>query len=265
VAHVFQMMAGTSKSSPISFKGLQSARSPDSIFDLPFEREPLDAIEIFDRIDATGRMCTCPVCRSTNLSTLSEIAETPDSEDEDGYVVPDVQVGATGIVMPGRDQLARWFKVPVVPKFRKSKYHLKAANEAKHHGIFTFFSMFSFETVFFTPCPSTMLFALIVSCVAAYRSFSLLKVKAHDEDKGIKLELNVRMHAYKARNSAWDRLYYCGGCGMVHDREGKRSLPWYSMLQLVHYPEREFEAIATPYNTEVIDITSENQPSAKVA
>ena len=33
---------------------------------------------------------------------------------------------------------------------------------------------------------------------------------------------------------------------MVHDRDGKRSLPWYSMLQLVHYPEQEFQSIEFP-------------------
>src|SRR5271169_1839970 len=64
VAHVFQMMAGTTRSSPISFKGLQSARRPDSVFDLQIERNAFDSVEVFETIDATGRMCTCPVCRS---------------------------------------------------------------------------------------------------------------------------------------------------------------------------------------------------------
>lgn len=265
VAHVFQMMAGATKGSPISFKGLQSARSSDSIFDIQFEGNILDATGIFEAADPSGRMCTCPVCRSKSLSTLSEIAQTPDSEDEDGYVIPDVQVGATGIVMPGRDQLARWFKVPVVPKFKQSRFHSKATSEAKHHGVFTFFSVFSFQTVFFTPCPSTILLSFLVAGVAAYRSFSLIKKFAVEEDKGIKLELTVRLHAYKARNSAWERLYYCAGCGMVHDQEGKRSLPWYSMLQLVHYPEQEFEAIATPSDPEVVELETETSRPAKVA
>ena len=259
------MMAGTSKNSPVTFRGLQSARSSDSIFDLEIESSPLDSVEVFAAADSSGRMCTCPVCRSKLLSTLSEIADTPEPEDEDGYVIPDVQVGATGIVMPGRDQLARWFKVPVVPKFSRSKYHHKAETEAKHHGVFTFFSTFSFQTVFFTPCPSTLLAALAFAGVAAYRSFSALKKVAKREDQGIKLEMTVRIHAYKARNSAWERLYYCAGCGMVHDREGKRSLPWYSMLQLVHYPEQEFEAIASVSDPEVVQLGSQIAHSACVA
>lgn len=265
VAHVFQMMAGTTRNSPITFRGLQSARSTDSILDLQFVRNPLDSLEVFEAEDASGRMCTCPVCRSKSLLALSEIAQTPDAEDEDGYVVPDVQIGATGIVMPGRNQLARWFKVPVVPKFSRSKYHQKATIEAKHHGIFTFFSSFSFQTVFFTPCPSTLLIAMAIAGVAAYRTFTLLKKVANKEDQGIKLEMTVRVHAYKARNSAWERLYYCSGCGMVHDREGRRSLPWYSMLQLVHYPEQEFEAIAAPSDTEVVNIESAITQAARVA
>jgi len=262
---VFQMMAGTTKSSPVSFRRLQSGRSSESIFDLSIERVAFDSLEVFTAIDSSGRMCTCPVCRSKSLTTLSEIAETPILDDGEGHVIPDVKIGATGIVMPGRHQLARWFKVPVVPTFTRSKYHGKAEQEAKHHGVFTFFSTFSFQTVFFTPCPSTILIAIGVAAVAAVRSFSLIKKVAVNEDKGIKLELNARVHAYKARNSAWERLYYCGGCGMVHDREGRRSLPWYSMLQLVHYPEQEFEILASTFEPEIVEIESETVLSFRVA
>jgi hypothetical protein len=265
VAHVFQMMAGTARISPLNFKGHQSARASDFIFDSQLEGTSLDGMEVFNKADSSGRMCTCPVCRSKSISTLSEIAQTQVSEDEEGYVVPDIQVGATGIVMPGRDQLARWFKVPVVPKFKKSKYHQKAASEAKQHGTFTFFSTFSFQTVFFTPCPSTLLFALLVAGVASFRSFSTIKKHAVKEDLGINQELTVRVRAYQARNSAWERLYYCAGCGMVHDREGKRSLPWYSMLQLVHYPEREFEVIANPIDIEPIEVEAGVHLAARVA
>lgn len=258
-------MAGTSKSSPITFRGLQAARTSDSIFDLLIggRIDPLETLDVFEPVDASGRMCTCPVCRGSSLLTLAEIAQTPDTADEDGYVVPDVQVGATGIVMPGRHQLARWFKVPIVPKFSRSKYHQKATLEAKHHGIFTFFSTLSFETVFFPLCPVTMFLSVLFAVIAAYRSFSILKKTALREDKEIKLEMTVRMHAYKARNSAWHKLFYCAGCGMVHDREGKRSLPWYSMLQLVHYPEQEFEVIAAPVADAVVEPV-EHRP-AKVA
>jgi hypothetical protein len=52
---------------------------------------------------------------------------------------------------------------------------------------------------------------------------------------------------------------------MVHDQEGKRSLPWYSMLQLVHYPEQEFEAIASPVDCESIEIRTDLPLAAKVA
>ena len=257
-------MAGATKNSPITFRGLQSARTSDSPFEVEEETNPFlglrqegldenvgtfdqfDSTRSFDLADATGRMCTCPVCRNSNLLTLSELGSTPSSEDEDGYVVPDVQIGATGIVMPGRNQLVRWFKTPVVPKMSRSKLHLKAKTEAKHHGFFAFFSTFSFETVFFTPCPSTILLAMATAGAAGYRTYSHLKKAANTEDKAIKLELNVRVHAVSARSVAWEKLFYCTGCGMVHDREGKRSLPWYSMLQLVHYPEQEFEAVATP-------------------
>jgi hypothetical protein len=266
------MMAGATKNSPITFRGLQSARTSDSILDLPGSGNPLDGLKdfesqennllfesqdlskVFEVADSTGRMCTCPVCRSSALITLSELGQTPTSEDEDGYVVPDVQIGATGIVLPGRNQLVRWFKVPVVPRLAKSKLHAKATSEGKHHGIFTFFSSFSFQTVFFTPCPSTVLVALGIACVAGYRSYSTLKKAALHEDGAIKLEMNVRVHAYKSRNTAWEKLFYCSGCGMVHDRDGKRSLPWYSMLQLVHYPEQEFEEIASPISPEVVQL-----------
>ncbi len=261
------MMAGATKNSPITFKGLQSARTSDSIFDLQIARNAHDAVGIFETEDASGRMCSCPVCRSKSLLTLTEIAETPKPEslDEDGYLVPDVQVGATGIVMPDRNQLARWFKVPTVPKFSRSKYHQKAQLEAKHHGIFTFFSTFSFQTVFFTPCPSTILISMATAAFASYRSYSLLKKVATHEDKGIKLEMTVRNQAYKARNTAWEKLYYCSGCGMVHDRDGRRSLPWYSMLQLVHYPEQEFATIAAPMETETLEILGDDSLASKVA
>jgi hypothetical protein len=48
---------------------------------------------------------------------------------------------------------------------------------------------------------------------------------------------------------------------MVHDREGKRSLPWYSMLQLVHYPEQEFLTIEAP----MVEPQTSKQPRAKRA
>lgn len=274
------MMTGATKNSPLTFRGLQSARTSDSPFDLdgignPLEGlkgyeskdsyrlfEPQDTSKVFDVADSTGRMCTCPVCRSSSLITLSELGSTPTTEDEDGYVVPDVKIGATGIVIPGRNQLVRWFKVPVVPKLAKSRLHAKATAEGKHHGLFTFFSMFSFETVFFTPCPSTLVLALLMALGAGYRSYSTLKKAALTEDGAIKLELNVRVHAYKSRNSAWEKLFYCSGCGMVHDREGKRSLPWYSMLQLVHYPEQEFEEIASPTGVSNLDVMA---PAIRVA
>ena len=271
VAHVFQMMAGATKNSPLTFRGLQSARTADSEFDLQgsgsllSDLKEFDAKEssrffdshdisrVFEFSDSSGRMCTCPVCRSDSLITLSELGQTPSGADEDGYVVPDVQIGATGIVMPGRSQLVRWFKVPVVPKLSESKLHAKATKEGKHHGMFTFFSTFSFETVFFTPCPSTILLAMAMAVGAGYRSFTTLKKAARIEDKAIGLELKVRVHAYKARNTAWEKLFYCSGCGMVHDRDGKRSLPWYSMLQLVHYPEQEFAEIASPVIREIVE------------
>ncbi len=268
------MMTGATKNSPITFRGLQSARTSESPLELQdggsaFEglkdfssRESLSIFEsddisgMFDSADAAGRMCTCPVCRSEQLITLSELGSTPSSEDEDGYVVPDVKVGATGIVIPGRAQLVRWFKVPVVPKMSRSKLHEKAKTEGKHHGIFTFLSAFSFQTVFFTPCPSTLLASVLAAGGAGYRTYKSLKKAALTEDQAIGLELTVRVHAYKARNTAWDRLFYCAGCGMVHDREGKKSLPWYSMLQLVHYPEQEFEVIAAPTADKQLEIHS---------
>lgn len=264
------MMTGATKNSPLTFRGLQSARTSDAPFDLDGIGNPLDGLKeytsreplrlfepqestnVFEAEDSAGRMCTCPVCRSESLITLSELGQTPLDADEDGYVVPDVKIGATGIVIPGHSQLVRWFKVPVVPKLAKSRLHAKATQEGKHHGIFTFFSAFSFETVFFTPCPSTLILALLMAIGAGYRSYSTLEKAATKEDGEIKLELNVRVHAYKARNHAWEKLFYCSGCGMVHDREGKRSLPWYSMLQLVHYPEQEFEEIAEPTSNDVV-------------
>jgi hypothetical protein len=257
------MMTGATKNSPITFRGLQSARTSESPLELQegggaFEglkefadRERLSIFDtddisgMFDSSDAAGRMCTCPVCKSEQLITLSELGKTPSFEDEDGYVVPDVKIGATGIVIPGRAQLVRWFKVPVVPKMSKSKLHEKAKVEGKHHSMFTFLSAFSFQTVFFTPCPSTILSSILAAGGAGYRTYKSLKKAALTEDQAIGLELKVRVHAYKARNTAWDRLFYCAGCGMVHDREGKKSLPWYAMLQLVHYPEQEFEVIAS--------------------
>jgi len=210
-------------------------------------------------------MCMCPVCRSSSLLTLSELAHSPEPEDEDGFVTPDVKIGATGIVMPGRAQLARWFKVPVVPQLKPSKLHSKAKKEGKSHGVFTFFSAFSFQSVFFTPCPSTILIAFAAAIFAGYRSFSTVKKVALKEDDGIKLELTVRVHAYKSRTTAWDKLYYCSGCGMVHDREGKRSLPWYSMLQLVHYPEQEFETVATPVEPNDVRPATQQVQTARVA
>lgn len=239
------MMTGPTRISPITFRGLQAARASDFVFDLQIVSESLDTLDIFEPVDLTERMCSCPVCRGKALMALSEIATTPETADEDGYVVPDVQVGATGIVMPGRAQLARWFKVPVLPKFNRSKYHQKAKLEAKHHGMFTFFSGFSFLTVFFPPCPQTLVVAAAASGITSWRSYTVMKKAARKEDSEIKLEMDVRMQAFKARSTAWQKLYYCTGCGMVHDREGKRSLPWYSMLQLVHYPEQEFESRAS--------------------
>lgn len=259
------MMAGVTKNSPIPLRGLDSPLLPESIFDLHIERPRLDRLEIFEVVDPSGRMCSCPICRSSSVVPLSELAQIPESEDEDGYVIPDVQIGATGIVMPGREQLARWFRVPVVPKQYKSRLHAKARIEAKHHSIFTFLSTFSFQTVFFSPCLLTLASAFGVGIIAGYRSYITLEKAANNEDQGIKLEMTVRQHAFQSRTSAWERLYYCAGCGMVHDREGKRSLPWYSMLQLVHYPEQEFQTIATPVEPQIVVPVEAPRKIARVA
>jgi hypothetical protein len=202
--------------------------------------------------DSVGAIRSCPVCSKPKLKTLSQLGllTLPDTDEERLH---DIRIGASGIVLPDEAQLARWFKVPVPPAFIKSKHHAQAGKEGKLHATFTFLSMLSFISVFFTPNLVTISTAALAGLISGFRSWSSVKKLAWEEDKGIALELTVRKQAFRARNAAWEKLYYCSGCGMVHDRQGKRSLPWYSMLQLVHYPEQEFQTIDNPIHVNNVE------------
>ncbi|MDR3689671.1 MAG: hypothetical protein P4L46_09865 [Fimbriimonas sp.] len=201
--------------------------------------------QLYGENPTPGLGLPCPICESTDLVSLSELAAVLTLDPADDRI-PDVRIGRTGIVLPDGVQLARWFRVPIPPKFKRSKFHKKANRDGRQHAIVTFASTFSFETVFFTPNLITVLIAVAAGIGAGWRSWSLIKRSALEEDCAIASELNVRKHAYRSRCAAWKRLYYCSDCGMVHDHAGKRSLPWYSMLQLVHYPEQEFHTIDIP-------------------
>jgi len=237
------MMAGTSK---LGSKHARSGVSADigCLETADFESmQRLDSRVYLQMDDLSEPMCVCPVCTGSELHTLSALGSTRVPGPEEDELVPNIAIGATGIVLPDPGQLARWFRVPIPPKFKKSRLHAKALQEGKQHGIFTFFSTFSFVTVFFTPNRFSIGLSLLASVGTGLRSWFSIKRLAYEEDRGIALELTVRKHAYKARIAAWERLYYCNGCGLVHDRVGRRSLPWYSMLQLVHYPEQEFQLV----------------------
>jgi len=246
MAHVFQMMAGTSRQGDVFMDGPGSTNLLDYLTERKKEANRFDFPVYLDSDDSWRAICSCPICLGEKLMTLSELGALPHPDSKDYELIPDIRIGATGIVLPDRIQLARWFKVPIPPKFTKSKFHSKAKRDGKQHATLTFFSTISFESVFFTPNLTTITLALLVAFASGFKSWSSLKKLAREEDRAIALELTVRKHAFRARNAAWEKLYYCSGCGMVHDREGKRSLPWYSMLQLVHYPEQEFHTIDVP-------------------
>ncbi len=243
MAHVFQMMAGASNQIQMSTRLPSSARLIEDIDFRPDLTAAARERHSFSTDDLSMKMSSCPVCSGRSLMTLADLGAVPVPGPEDDEIVPNIGIGMTGIVLPDPRQLARWFKVPVPPKFTRSRLHLRAKRDGKQHGTFTFFSTISFETVFFTPNIFTMCVAFTASMIAGVRSWSSVNKLACEEDRGIALELTVRKQAFRARNGAWDRLYYCTECGMVHDRQGKRSLPWYSMLQLVHYPEQEFQSM----------------------
>ena len=230
MAHVFQVMAGNSRlgDGRSHLSGTSGLLEP--IIHANGRAEFFDSAFLFAEHSPSHVNFPCPICKCQDLLTLRELGSIPVPSAEDDEIIPEIRIGATGIVMPDRIQLARWFKVPVPPRFKRSKLHASAIRDGRQHATFTFFSTFSFETVFFTPNLITLSVALAASMLSGLRSWSRLKKLACEEDRGIALELTVRKHAYQARNTAWEKLNYCSGCGMVHDRDGKRSLPWYSML-----------------------------------
>jgi len=240
-------MAGTSQFEPSTIEVQVSESIIESIKEIDKGVDRFDPPTPFDAFQLIESGAACPICGGAHLDTLADLANALNGIDQDELeIVPEVRIGATGIVLPDKLQLARWFKVPIPPKFKKSRLHKKAEKDGKHLGVFTFLSTISFETVFFNPTIFTMGIAAVLAVTAAFRGWLSIHKLALEEDKGIALELTVRKRAFRARNDAWQTLYYCSDCGMVHDREGRRSLPWYSMLQFVHYPEQEFLTAEVP-------------------
>jgi len=239
MAHVFQVMAGTSRlcglalRAPISIdllKFVDDVERDETLFGDP-------ELQVWDRPISSARVC--PICRDESVMSLTEVSLTMEVGSFDWEDLKKVRIGATGIVLPSQTQMRHWFKAPIEPSSIKSKRHRDAAQDGKHHAAFTFFASLSFVTVFFSPNLITLLPAAIAALASGYRSWLLGHKLALEEDKAIAVEHAVRRQAFAARSKAWDNLTYCSGCGMVHDRKGKRSVPWYSMLHLVAYPEPE--------------------------
>ncbi len=177
--------------------------------------------------------CACPVCRGKAILALSELAEIPGSVIGHSSEPTNLHVGATGMVVPDIFQLARWFRVPVPPKFNVSKLHDRARRDSAVSGVVTAISTFALQTLFFAPSMATVFIAAVTGSMVGAATFSLVKRAAIAEDIQTDLDASIRTPASNPKIAGCDKLFYCPGCGMVHDRETRRAVPWYSMLQLL--------------------------------
>jgi hypothetical protein len=184
------------------------------------------------KVDADER-CACPVCRGKAILALSELAEIPGSGIGHSLEPANLHVGVTGMVVPAIFQLARWFRVPLPPKYSVSKLHGRAHRDGLVSGAITAIATFGLQALFFSPSIATISIALFVGLLVGAATHSLVKRAAIADDIRTDLEASTRTATDGPKIAGCDKLFYCPGCGMVHDRETSRALPWYSMHQLL--------------------------------
>lgn len=137
--------------------------------------------------------------------------------------------------LPCSESMQRWLEPPLRPSIRRSKWHLKARQEAltillgsiisltftgfilgKGHLAANWFLMFVGASLFFSG-----------------KVFYANSVKAVAEDRAMDGAYAARVETWKERMATYANLFYCPHCAAVHDSKTKRRTPWYEFLELM--------------------------------